>query len=332
MANKKYDVYGLGNALLDLEVKVTLDELKAYGIQKGVMTLVEEDEQQKMLEMFAGKSMVKACGGSAANTMIALSQFGAKGFLSCRVANDKSGSLFLNDLKAHGIDTNLEQHLLEAGTTGKCLVMIDEEKDRTMMTHLGATFDFSTAEIKEEAIISSDTIYIEGYLVASESAREAAIKACQIAKANQVKTSLTLSDLNMVKFFKEGLIEMMGEKLDILFCNEAEAKYFCNETDERKIRDALKPYAKTFIMTKGEKGALLYDGNILHTIAGKKVNVVDTLGAGDMFAGAYLYALSQQKSLIEAATFANQAAAKIVTHFGPRLPSQNDKIASTITT
>ena len=219
---KKYHVYAIGNALVDMEFTVDDDFLAEHSIDKGVMTLVDEELQHRLYNSLKDRGGKKASGGSAANTIMAVSQFGGKSYYSCKVANDETGDFYVKDLVAAGVDTNLHKER-DSGVSGKCIVMVTPDAERTMHTFLGISETVSHSELDEEAITNSEYVYLEGYLVTSDSARAAAVKAREIAENNQVKTALTFSDPNMVNFFKDGLNEMAGNGVDLLFCNEQEA-------------------------------------------------------------------------------------------------------------
>ncbi|MEO0928066.1 MAG: adenosine kinase, partial [Cyanobacteria bacterium J06643_13] len=178
----KYDVYALGNALLDVEFEVTPEVLQGLGIEKGVMTLLDQDSQDKIVNNLASYDTKRSCGGSAANTLIAIAQLGGKAFYSCKVANDEPGQFYTQDLIDCGVATNLENQTPGAGVTGKCLVFVTPDADRTMNTFLGISGEFSDAELVPEAIKSSEYTYIEGYLVSGESSKQAAIKARETAQ------------------------------------------------------------------------------------------------------------------------------------------------------
>ena len=319
----KYHVYGIGNALVDKEFEVEDNFLQSTSIEKGLMTLVEQDRLIEILEKLKSTYGLKkrASGGSAANTIIAVSYFGGNTYYSCNVANDETGDFYVNDLKAAGVETNLGDDR-EEGITGKCLVMVTPDAERTMNTYLGITADLSSKHLDEEAIKASEYLYIEGYLVSSESARPAAIEAKRIAEANGVKTAFTFSDPAMVQFFKDGLVEMIGEGVDLLFCNEAEA---LNYSDTDNIPDAveqLKKIAKRFVITLGSKGAIIFDGEDQLSVAPHSITAVDSNGAGDMFAGAFLYAITHGYSYQQAGDLASLASAEVVSNFGPRLESE----------
>lgn len=315
---KKYHVYGIGNALVDMEFEVEDVFFESNGIDKGLMTLVDEARQHELighLDAFEGK---KASGGSAANTIIAVSYFGGKSFYSCKVANDELGDFYVHDLTAAGVDSNVGDGRKD-GITGKCLVMVTPDAERTMNTFLGITEHFSIDELHEDALLESEYLYIEGYLVTSNTGRHAAIEARKIAEENGIKTALTFSDPAMVEFFKDGLVEMIGDGVDLLFCNEHEAKSWAGTDDLEQAIESLKQVAKTFAITLGAKGALIYDGKHCIEISPHTVTAIDSNGAGDMFAGAFLYGISHGHSYFEAGNIASLAAARVVSQFGPRL-------------
>jgi sugar/nucleoside kinase (ribokinase family) len=328
----KYHVYGIGNALVDKEFEVTDEVLQELGIAKGVMTLVEADRQADILETLSARFGLKkrASGGSAANTIIAASYFGGKTFYSCNVASDETGDFYVKDLKAAGVDSNLGD-VREDGVTGKCLVMVTPDAERTMNTFLGITANLAAKHLDLEALKDSEYLYIEGYLVTSDTARPAAIEAKRFAEQHGVKTALTFSDPAMVQFFKDGLREMVGTGVDLLFCNDNEARTFCDTDTLEDAAEQLKAIAKRFVITRGSQGALVFDGEQLLNIASHPVKAVDSNGAGDMFAGAFLYAVTHGYSFRQAGDLASLAAAEVVANFGPRLaPERHAEIRATV--
>ena len=321
--NKHYHIYGIGAALVDTEITLSDEDLTCMAVAKGVMTLVDEARQQQLIDYLQDHLVAshRASGGSAANTIIAASYFGCNTFYSCKVANDDNGHFYLADMQAAGVHT--PKHITPpAGITGKCLVMITPDAERTMNTYLGISETLSEAELDTDAIAQSHWAYIEGYLVTSPSGRAAAIKLRQLAEASNTKTALSLSDPAMVQFFREGLLEMLGNGVDLIFCNRDEALGFTQSHNLEQACESLKQYAKQFAITCGGDGALVYDGQQLIQVPAPSITPVDTNGAGDMFAGAFLYALSQGQDFPTAASFANRAAAKVVTQFGPRLKAE----------
>ncbi len=318
---KKYDVYALGNALVDMEFEVSDDFLSKNGVEKGVMTLVDEERQHELmcqLDAFEGN---KASGGSAANTVIALACFGGDAFYSCRVADDELGEFYMHDLHAAGVDSNLDGNR-QPGVTGKCLVMVTDDAERTMNTFLGISGSLDSGDLDPDAIRNSQYLYMEGYLVSSPSGKQATLDARKIAREAGVKIALTFSDPAMVQFFREGLEEMVDDGVDLLFCNEAEALAYTQTETLPEAVAALKPLAKTFAITRGSQGALLYDGQQEIHIAPHPVKAIDSNGAGDMFAGAFLYAITRGDSFEQAGKLASLASSRVVSQFGPRLPKE----------
>ena len=315
---KKYAVYGIGNALVDMEFTVEDTFLEEMNVEKGLMTLVDEQRQSELLSMLRRAHGTRACGGSAANTIIAVSQLGGKAFYSCKVADDEMGQFYVRDLTEAGVDTNLRECLCP-GITGKCLVMVTPDAERTMNTFLGITGAFSKGELVEQGIAESEYLYSEGYLVTSDTARPAVVEARRMAEKHGVKTAISFSDPSMVKYFKPGLQEILGGGVDLLFCNETEAKLFAETESLERAVDNLKRVARTFAVTLGAKGALVCDGDRCFTVDTPSVQAVDTNGAGDMFAGAFLYGLTHGYSHEQSGNLACLAASRVVQTFGPRV-------------
>jgi len=318
---KKYQIYGIGAALVDTEVVVTDAFLSTHKIDKGLMTLVDEERQFHLLGALSSHSyhVKRSCGGSACNSIVAASCFGSKAFYSGKVADDDDGKFFVEDLQATGVDF----HKAEAstGATGKCLVMVTDDAERTMNTFLGANLDLTSNEVDEPTLINSDWLYLEGYLVTDDTRTDVAVKAMECAKGSQVKTALSLSDPFVVQVFEDNLHKVIGDGVDLLFCNSDEARSFTNTHSTEAAAEQLKKYAKTFVITRGAGGSLSYDGINLVQTPGVTANAVDTNGAGDMFAGAFLYAINAGHSYTLAAKFANEASARVVSQFGPRIDS-----------
>lgn len=321
---KKYHVYGIGNALLDLDFEVSEATLERLKIDKGVMTLIDEEKHHYLLAELDGVKHLKACGGSVANTLFTIQQMGAETFYSCKIGDDEAGDFFYRDLIVQGVHTNLHECSRE-GVTGKCIVLVTPDADRTMNTFLGATANFSLEQLSETAIKNAEYLYIEGYLVAQPTGCEAAIKAREVANANNIKTAISLSDPNMVTYFRDGLCAIIGDQVDVLFCNEDEAKLFTYSENLTDAKEKLKEYARTFVITLGANGCLAYNGHEYAHVLSYEANVLDTVGAGDVFAGVFLYGITHGYSYRDAADLANYAASKVVAKYGPRL--NNEEIA-----
>ncbi|SMD43618.1 Sugar or nucleoside kinase, ribokinase family [Aquiflexum balticum DSM 16537] len=316
---KKYDVTGIGNALVDIEFKVTDQFFWDNKVEKGLMTLVDEERQNALMEVINTSEAKKQCGGSAANTVIAVSQFGGNSYYCCKVANDELGHFFVQDMKDSGVGNNLDPERLEEGITGKCLVMVTEDSERTMNTFLGITQNFSIKDVNESAIKDSKYLFIEGYLVTSPNGKEAMMHAKKIAESAGTKVALTFSDPAMVKYFKSNFEDVIGPSVDLLFANEEEAMLFTNKDNLLEAREELKKAAKHFIITQGKNGAMIYDGDTFIDIEPYKTTAIDSNGAGDMFAGAFMYGITNGHNYASSGKLASMASSKIVSQFGPRL-------------
>lgn len=319
----KYQIYGIGNALVDKEYEVNDTFLASHNIEKGQMTLIEAHELEARLQQLEKEHQLKkrASGGSAANSVIAASYFGANTYYSCKVGDDEAGEFYVKDMLAAKVDTNMSESRAQ-GVTGHCLVMVTDDAERTMNTYLGITSELDESCINKEAIANSQWVYLEGYLVTSEPSRAAAIKVREIAEQHQIQTAMTFSDPAMAQFFAEGLQQMLGKGVDLLFCNEQESMLFTDSDNLNDAIAALKPYAKTLVITLGDKGAKIINEQQIYDIAPIATDAIDSNGAGDMFAGAFMYALTQGYDYSVAGRFANAAAAQVVSQFGPRLSGE----------
>jgi len=315
----KYDVYCVGNAIVDIVTEVEYDFFAKNGVEKGVMTLVDEQRQLQLMKAIDMDKSKMSGGGSGGNTITAVSQFGGQGFFSALVAKDSLGNFFLEDLKHNGVETNIKYDNCPEGHSGRCLVMTSPDAQRTMNTFLGVNSFFDPSYIDEAAIRNSQYAYLEGYLVASPKGLEAMKETKRIAEKHNVKVALTFSDPSMVKYFSEQMKEIVGASVDLLFCNDEEAMIYTGTNDINDAREKLKDIAKRFVITLGANGALIYDGDTFIKIEPYKTTAVDTNGAGDMFAGAFMYAITHGHSLADAGKLASLAASRVVSQWGPRL-------------
>jgi len=322
---KKFNVTALGNALVDMEFEVENSDLQKLKVEKGTMTLVDEERQHFLTESLNGIFHRKSCGGSAANTMIALAQLGGAGFYSCKVADDELGHFYHADLLRNHLSCNLKSDRLEKGKTGKCLVMITPDADRTMNTFLGMTANFSSADVDFETITQSAWLYLEGYLVTGEKSFQAMLEAIKVAKAHDVKVALTFSDVNMVNYFRPQMDALLDAGIDLLFCNEAEALCYANiegGTESSRFEQTIALLKKRVPMgaiTLGSKGAYVYNKHEHGMIVSTPIKAIDTNGAGDLFAGAFLYAITHGENILEAGRLGVYLAGVLVTQFGARL-------------
>jgi sugar/nucleoside kinase (ribokinase family) len=324
----QYDVYGIGNALLDLEYDITPSFLHHHNIDKGMMTLVSEERQKHLLDALGKEHLLKvAPGGSALNTMVTLQQFGAKGYASYKVADDDNGNCYFEAMKQAGLHSNFDHYPRPTGVTGTCLVMITADADRTMNTHLGITETLSVEQLNHDALAKSKYLYMEGYPVTSNTAMEALLTAKHLAEQAGVKTALTLSDPMIVKYFKAQFQQLLSRGIDLLFCNEEEALEFTGAHLLDAAKDALKNVARQFVITRGSKGSVIFDGQQFIELPCAPAKPISTLGAGDTYAGAFLYAITHGYSMKQAGQLAGIAAAAVVSQYGPRLSqAQTDQI------
>ncbi len=325
-SSHRYDIYGLGNALVDKEFLVHDEFLQARGIAKGSMTLIDEPRLVSLLAELRSEFGLKgrASGGSAANTLVTASYFGSRAFYSCRVGADEAGEFYLADLSAAGVATNPRRDADNAapGMTGRCLVLVTDDAERTMNTFLGITSDLSHEEIDFDALAASRLLYIEGYLVTSPTGRAAAVRAKAFARERGIEVAYTLSDSSMLQFFGEGVAQILGDDgVDLLFCNEGEALQWSGQASIAAAANALKQVARRFCITLGARGALIFDGENFLEIAPHAVTPVDSNGAGDVFAGAFLHAYAAGMGCQRAGDLASLASARCVMQFGPRLPA-----------
>ena len=321
-----YHVYGIGNALVDMEFEVAEAFLQENNIEKGLMTLIDETQQQQLSKhLTEAYGMTKRTGGgSAANTVVAVSQLGGNAFYACKVANDEPGSFYMSNLAEAGVTTRLGQ-VKHEGITGKCMVMVTPDAERTMNSFLGITSDFSTEELHFEDLKQAQYIYVEGYLVTSDVSRAAVMDARKVAVENGVKTAFTFSDPSMVTYFREGVAEIIGDGVDILFSNEEEATTYTGKDDLNEAIAELQKITETLVLTLGSKGAMIIKADERIEIAAVETTAIDTNGAGDMFAGAYLYGITHHFSDLQAGNLASEAASIIVSRFGTRLDTKEQQ-------
>lgn len=313
------DLFSIGNALIDQEFKVSDDFLTQHNLQKGTMQLADAQAQFTLYNNLTQtqNDMGQASGGSAANTTVAFSALGGRAFYACRVGHDELGAVYLSGLNEAQIQTSSLS--ISEGVTGTCMVLISPDSERTMHTYLGTTAELSVAQIDFEPLKTANWLYIEGYLSTSPTARLAVQTAREIARKNQVKIALSLSDPAMVQYARDGLDEMIADGVDLLFCNEQEAlMYTCSQNLEDAIV-ALKKISQHIVITLGAKGAYIVDENTQIHVQGRQVVAVDTNGAGDAFSGAFLYGINQGFDLQQAAKLAILISSEVVAQFGPRL-------------
>ncbi len=320
----QYDVYGIGNALLDIQYDIQPEFLLKHNIPKGLMTYVEHSDQERYMDDL-GRNNVRqvSSGGSVANSMIVMSHFGANAFFSCRIGKDASGDQYYNDMKAAGLHCNFDSMPRAEGFTGRCLVKITPDADRTMLTYLGTSIELCEQQLNLEALKNSKYLYVEGYLTTSPTGLQAAKTAIKLAKENGIKVAITLSDPDIVKNFKSQFHELIDSGVDLIFCNEKEALDYTEQDTLEAAEEALKAVTKTYAITLGPRGSLLFDGQRRIMVPATEEKPIDTLGAGDMYAGSFLFAITNGYTWDQAGLLANITSSRVVTQFGPRVSKED---------
>lgn len=314
-----YHLYAIGNALVDTEYEVSDELLARMGVSKRHMTLIDGPRRTELLSHVQGLLARRTGGGSAANTVVALAQLGGHGFYSCRVADDELGSYYLQDLQANGVATNLSHTRASQGQTGSCMVLVTPDAERSMCTFLGVSAELESSALHPQDIARSRIYYMEGYLAASPTGLQAAIEGRRVARQHQVQLALTLSDVSMIQYCRDGLQAMIGDGLDYLFANEEEAQTWCGTQDLDSIVAALAPLARTVCLTRGPKGCLVLQDGQIQAVPAVPTQAIDTNGAGDMFAGTFLYGVTHGWPAEKATALANRTASAVVSQHGNRL-------------
>ena len=321
--NKTF-ICGIGNALVDSEYKVTDKELLKLNLKKGCMELNDRDNHSKLSNELREKyGIVKMMpGGSVANSLYTLAQFGQNVTFTGRVSKDNIGATFEESLKFVGMQSAIKQ--VDKGITGECIVLITPDHERTMYTYLGVSSDLSIEDISKEAIMKSEYLLIEGYLVTSDETNNVAKYCLDIANENNIKKIITLSDPNVVNFFKKNMMELINKKFDIIFCNEQEAYNISSSDSIDAAVKFLSRFSDEIIITSGSDGAYVYHDNNLSHVSCDKVTPVDLTGAGDMFLAAYLLSKTKSKSISESLKFANKCSGKIIQKYGAKFDNESE--------
>lgn len=323
-----FDLYGIGNALVDVETRVTNQFLCDNNVIKGCMTLVEAARQNELLDQLRQKIEHKSCGGSLANSTIATANFGSRCYYSCQVADDEMGRFFHRDLIHQNIKSSLDNAPLPKGDTGTCLAMITPDADRTMNTFLGIGGEVGTAQVDLEVAKNARISFLEGYLISSEKGKEALHLIAQHSSQNGNICALSMSDPMLVKYFRDDFLTLIQKGVNLLFMNEDEAMELTQRDTLELAINWLKENVDQFVVTCGAKGSLSWDGENLFNTPVPTINQLDTIGAGDMFAGSFIHALLEGASFDTAATIACYCASLVVGQYGSRLEAKNQEKAN----
>jgi len=324
-----YDLVGIGNALVDIEVQVDDAFIEQAEVTKGGMTLSSIEDQNKILDSLQSKPKKISSGGSAANTIHGASVLGAKSYYLGRVANDPHGKHYTEDMQRCGVGFSGSGS--DAQGTGTCVILITPDTERTMLTHLGVSSSLHPDNVDEAIVKNARGVYVEGYLWTGDETRQAGEQMAKIAKKQGIPVSFTLSDAFVVNSFKESLTEFIQCHVDVLFCNEVEAQAMTGESDALEAFKKLQVMVDTVFLTLGAKGSLV-GKNAQEPVEVKTfpVKAVDTTGAGDLFAAGALYGVLNNHSLEESAIIGSYCAAQVVSHMGGRLPTHSHTDAEKI--
>ena len=312
-----YDVFGVGNAIVDIQLQVDDAFLHHIDVAKGLMTLVDAEQQVKVLAALAGRATNRSSGGSACNTIVGVADLGGKAVYAGKTAVDDLGTFYVDDLRKVGVDVPVAAGT--GATTATSVILITPDAQRTMLTHLGISVTLSPNDMPEDAIARSQYVYIEGYLLTGDSTRAAALRAIELAKKHRVKVALTISDPFVVQLQRDLFWELVKGPVDLLFANLEEARSLTGEHDPIEAARAIHRHATNVALTLGADGSLLMHGDQVYPIEGVGVKAVDTTGAGDMYAAGVLYGLTHGMTWKQAGQLASHAAARVVSQMGARL-------------
>jgi sugar/nucleoside kinase (ribokinase family) len=321
--SERFDIAGIGNAIVDVIFPVSDDFLLENGIAKSVMTLIDEFRAEQLIALAEDSKQVS--GGSAANTMAGLASFGAKGKFIGKVRNDPLGQRFADDLKAAGVNFNTPMSDTSLATACS-LIAVTPDGQRSMNTFLGACRELTPDDIDASEIGATDFLYIEGYMWDEELPKAAIRKAIAAAKGAGRSVAFTLSDPFCVGRYRDEFLHLMKTDIDILFANEEEAKALFEVDNFNAALKACKAWHGISALTRSENGCVIVGGNDeMHVLPAERVaQVVDTTGAGDQFAAGFLFGLSRKRDLRTAARLGAVAAAEVISHYGAR-PEQSLK-------
>jgi adenosine kinase len=317
MAASRFDVLGIGNAIVDVIARAEDDFLVQHDMRKGGMALIDEAQAEKLYEAMG--PTVEVSGGSAANTIVGIASFGARAAFVGKVKNDTLGHAFTHDIRAAGVAFDTPP-AADGSSTGRCYILVTPDGERTLNTYLGAAQNLHPADISPEAIASAAITYLEGYLWDPNDAKNAFLKAAKIAHEAQRLVALTLSDSFCVDRWRDEFLDLIRSgTIDLLFANEAELHALYQTADFPTAVGALRMDARLAVVTRSEKGCVIVsreNTQAVHAIPVERV--VDTTGAGDLFAAGFLFGLARGATEEDAARLGALAAAEVIQHLGAR--------------
>lgn len=319
VADKQYDVFGVGNAIVDTLAQVEDQHVARLELAKGSMALMDSGQQAKVLHSLEHHALQLASGGSAANTMVAVAQSGGSGVYFGKVAHDTNGEFYKQDLEEAGVDFPVPLAAESDLPTGTCVVLTTPDAERTMCTHLGISTSLHKSDIDPDLLARARCSYIEGYLWDAEQPRAACLETFEQSKRLGVPAAFTFSDAFLIDRFADDFHRIVDEYCDIIFCNADEAaQFFSSDSLEHCTREMAKICDLAFL-TNSEQGCYVVDRGQVTQVPGFAVKAVDTVGAGDAFAGGVLFGLTHGYSPTQAAKWGNYLASRVVERFGPRL-------------
>ena len=314
--NKKFDLIGLGNAIVDIIVNIEDEFLEINNLEKGSMNLINFNESQTLLENC--KVIKQISGGSSANTVVCLAELGNHVHFIGRVKNDQFGNFFSSDLKKSKTIFNTPP-TNEGASTAHSIILITPDAQRTMCTYLGASIEFEPEDIDFTVIKESKYLYLEGYLWDSELAKNAFLKAAQIAKQSNTKIILSLSDSFCVDRHRESFLELIDNYVDIVFCNESEVLSLFKKDILANCQGDLSSLCELVVVTLGSNGSLIINNNAIEVIKSiTKGKIIDSTGAGDIYAGGFIHGLIKNYSLKKCGEIGSICAGQIITQLGSR--------------
>ena len=311
-----YDVAAIGNAIVDVIAPATDAFLAENSLTKGAMMLVDPDQSAALyVKMSAG---VETSGGSAGNTIAGVASFGGKAAFLGKVADDQLGKVYAQDMRAMGAWFE-NAPLIGGPATAVSMINVTPDGQRTMCTYLGASTQFTDADVDIAVCEGSKIVYLEGYLFDAEPARRAFAKAAALAHGSGRKIALTLSDSFVVERHRGGLLGFIETQVDLLFANESELLALFETDNFETACEALRTRCDLAAVTRGDKGSvILSQGERLSVAAEPVQKVVDTTGAGDQYAAGFMFGLSRGRPLQQCGKLASLAAAEVISHYGPR--------------
>ncbi len=312
----RYDVVGIGNALVDVISHAPDDFLEQHGLVKGWMDLIDTDRAVQLYRALG--SAVEMSGGSAANTMCGVASFGGSAVYIGKVTDDDLGTVFGHDLLAVGVQFRPGGHDNEV-PTGRCIIVVTPDAERTMNTYLGASSLLGVPDVDESAVAGGRILYMEGYLYDRDDAKEAFRHAAAVAHDADRMVSLTLSDSFCVDRHRDDFRSLVSDEVDLLFGNETELiSLYETETFDEAVAE-LRRHCEFAAITVGAKGSVIVTADELINVPAVPVRkIIDTTGAGDLYAAGFLHGLTTGRPLPECGLLGSIAAAEVISHMGPR--------------